>query len=176
MADSDYDRLPDGDEDPDGDRLVNRFESLLQWHPRNLDTDGDGILDGDENAGTVTATTVDSVTIALLRGGTLKANLTDFTDVVCAASAAAGAEEEELTEEELAAEGLEAEEDMAFEGDPQDGFGDEDFEETDDGFRRSSRQAALDGCAIDVGAIVYGADVDEWDGVLEFVTLDLLGA
>ncbi|MEJ7892096.1 MAG: hypothetical protein WKF94_05605 [Solirubrobacteraceae bacterium] len=170
MADSDRDGLSDPDEDPDADGVVNRSESLLSWHPRNADTDDDGVQDGDENAGVVSATTPETVTIALLRGGSLSAKLTEFTDVRCASSVAAeeNSDEQELTEAELEAAELESEtEDAAAE----DGFADEDFED-----EPRARVAALNGCSIDVGAVVSDAEVESFEGVLEYLSLDLLGS
>ena len=168
MADSDRDGLSDADEDQDADGVVNRFESLLSWHPRNADTDGDGVRDGDENAGAVSATTPETVTIALLRGGSLSANLTEFTDVRCASSVAAeeNSDEQELTAAELEAAELESEDAAA-----EDGFADEDFEN-----EPRARVAALNGCSIDVGAVVYDAEVESYEGALEYLSLDLLGS
>ncbi len=39
--------------DQDRDRLRNRAEFLAGTNPRNADSDGDGIPDGEENAGTI---------------------------------------------------------------------------------------------------------------------------
>src|ERR1700750_1363238 len=43
--------------DPDHDGLANRGEYKAGLDPRKADTDGDGIDDGDENAGTVASFT-----------------------------------------------------------------------------------------------------------------------
>ena len=57
-------------------RPVNAAEDLTQNHPREADTDGDGIRDGKENAGMIKASDGAIVTIALAVGGTLTAALT----------------------------------------------------------------------------------------------------
>ena len=48
-ADTDGDGTPDGQEDPDQDRLVNRTEQQLDLDPHAPDTDRDGIRDGAED-------------------------------------------------------------------------------------------------------------------------------
>ena len=48
-ADTDRDRVPDGQEDPDRDGLTNRQEYVAGMNPRSADTDHDGIRDGRED-------------------------------------------------------------------------------------------------------------------------------
>jgi len=49
VADTDGDGTPDGEEDPDHDRLSNLTEQRLGLDPRSTDTDRDGIRDGAED-------------------------------------------------------------------------------------------------------------------------------
>ena len=50
LADTDGNGIPDGQEDPDGDGLVNLWEQSLHLDPLRADSDGDGVLDGLEDA------------------------------------------------------------------------------------------------------------------------------
>jgi hypothetical protein len=69
--------------DQDGDGLKNRGEWRAKLDPRDDDSDGDGVDDGDENAGTVASFEDDTLTIDLAGGGTLAALVTDRTDIDC---------------------------------------------------------------------------------------------
>ncbi|MGK2850271.1 MAG: hypothetical protein ACSLFN_05090 [Candidatus Limnocylindrales bacterium] len=48
--DTDRDGTPDGSEDPDADRLINKQEATTGTRPRRADTDRDGLRDDRENA------------------------------------------------------------------------------------------------------------------------------
>ena len=62
---------PNRDRDHDG--LSNRLEKRFGMDPRKADSDGDGIVDGAENAGVVTSIAGDVVTIRRLAGDPLVA-------------------------------------------------------------------------------------------------------
>jgi hypothetical protein len=95
--DRNHDRIPDRWEkahhlslqvkqagrDQDHDGLKNRGEFRARLNPRDRDTDNDGVRDGDEDAGTVASFEGDVLTIALAKGGTLSAKVTDATEVEC---------------------------------------------------------------------------------------------
>jgi hypothetical protein len=48
VTDTNGDSLNDGEEDPDGDGLINSVELEQETSPTSADTDGDGLRDGEE--------------------------------------------------------------------------------------------------------------------------------
>jgi len=97
--DGNHDRIPDRWEkrhhlslsvnqagrDQDRDHLRNRAEFLADDNPRDRDSDGDGVLDGDENAGTIASfdATSGKLTITLFGGDTISGLITDRTRIKC---------------------------------------------------------------------------------------------
>lgn len=97
--DGNHDRIPDRWEkrhhlsldvnqagrDQDGDQLRNRAEFLADDNPRDRDSDDDGVIDGDENAGTVASfdATTGKLTITLFGGDTVSGLVTDRTRIKC---------------------------------------------------------------------------------------------
>jgi hypothetical protein len=95
--DRNHDRIPDRWEhahhlslhfnqarrDQDHDGLNNRGEFRAHMNPRKADTDGDGIPDGEENAGTIASFDNGVLTINLAGGGTLTGEVTDETEIEC---------------------------------------------------------------------------------------------
>ena len=97
--DGNHDRIPDRWEkrhhlsldvnqagrDQDGDRLRNRAEFLADDDPRDRDSDDDGVMDGDENAGTIASfdATSGKLTITLFGGDTISGLVTDRTRIKC---------------------------------------------------------------------------------------------
>ena len=95
----DRDRLPDRWEkrhhlstsvnqagrDQDRDHLRNRAEFLAGDNPRDRDSDDDGVVDGDENAGTITAfdAATGRLTISLFNGDSVSGLVTDRTRIKC---------------------------------------------------------------------------------------------
>ena len=71
--------------DQDSDALRNRGEYEAGMDPRDEDTDGDGIDDGDEGAGTITAWDPDTgeLTIAMFGGDEVTGTVTDDTEIEC---------------------------------------------------------------------------------------------
>jgi hypothetical protein len=92
-ADSDGDGLKDGDEidedtdprnpDTDGDGLKDGFEVQIGFDPTDPDTDGDDIPNGQENIGYIGSFNGLTMTLNLIRGGTISGTVTPATDIEC---------------------------------------------------------------------------------------------
>ncbi len=97
--DHNHDRIPDrwekrhhlslgvnqAQRDQDSDHLRNRAEFLAGDNPRDRDSDDDGVMDGNENAGTISSFDAASgkLTIALFGGETLSGLVTEETEIKC---------------------------------------------------------------------------------------------
>ena len=105
--DRNHDRIPDRWEkrhhlstavnqarrDQDSDHLRNRAEFLAGDNPRNADSDGDGIPDGEENAGKIASFDAASgkLTIDLFGGETITGLVNEGTEIECSNSGSASA-------------------------------------------------------------------------------------
>ena len=134
--------------DQDRDGLKNRAEYRAHTDPRDDDSDGDGIEDGDEQAGRVTAfaPATGMLTITLFGGGEITGKVTADTSIECdhgdyTVKALAARDDQESDDEE-------GEHNDGEHGDDEQG---DDDEETDDG------SCAPD--ALQEGAIVQEADL-----------------
>jgi hypothetical protein len=99
FQDRNHDRIPDRWEkrhhlsltvnqagrDQDGDQLRNRGEFLAGDNPRSADSDGDGIPDGEENAGKIQSFDPASgrLVIALFSEETVSGMVTEATEIEC---------------------------------------------------------------------------------------------
>jgi hypothetical protein len=97
--DRNHDRIPDRWEkrhhlslqvnqahrDQDGDQLANLGEFKAGDNPRNDDSDGDGVMDGEENAGTIASfdATTGKLVIDLFGAETATGTVTEQTEIKC---------------------------------------------------------------------------------------------
>lgn len=97
--DRNHDRIPDkwekrhhlslkvnqAHKNQDGDKLVNRAEFLAGDNPRNADSNGDGVEDGEDNAGTIASFDVETgkLTINLFGGETISGLVNEETEIKC---------------------------------------------------------------------------------------------
>ena len=72
--------------DQDRDKLKNRQEFKAGTNPRKSDTDGDGVPDGEENAGKIASFDGTTLTINLFNGGSVSGMVTDNTEIKCEAA------------------------------------------------------------------------------------------
>jgi hypothetical protein len=88
----------------DGDKLRNRAEFLAGDNPRNADSNGDGVMDGEDNAGTIASFDAETgkLTINLFGGETVSGIVNEETEIKCedhtgasASSEGSGSGEEE---------------------------------------------------------------------------------
>lgn len=97
--DGNHDRIPDRWErhhhlstavnqagrDQDHDQLRNRAEFLAGDNPRDRDSDDDGVMDGNENAGTITSfdAATGKLVIGLFNGDSVSGLVTESTRIKC---------------------------------------------------------------------------------------------
>jgi hypothetical protein len=69
----------------DGDKLRNRAEFLAGDNPRKADTNGDGVMDGEDNAGTIVSFDEETgkLTIDLFGGESISGFVTEETEIKC---------------------------------------------------------------------------------------------
>jgi len=72
--------------DQDRDGLKNRQEFKARTDPRDADTDGDGVPDGEENAGTIASFDGTTLTINLFNHSSISGMVTDQTEIECEAA------------------------------------------------------------------------------------------
>lgn len=116
--------------DQDGDKLRNRAEFLAGDNPRKADTNGDGVMDGEENAGTIASfdEATGKLTIDLFGDENISGFVTEETEIKCEDNSGASASSDGVESgDEEAGDG-----EGGSEGEPGDDNGGETEEEAGD--------------------------------------------
>lgn len=179
--------------DQDHDHLRNRAEFLAGFNPRNADSNGDGIPDNEENAGTITSFDAESgkLTIDLFGGETLTGLVTESTEIKCEGSGGAAASSSEEAGDDEGNDGEEADEgDQEEAGDGGGGAQEEESgddeggtEEGSEGEQGSAPQGGGSGEGASActtadlvpGAVVHSADLRAENGAATFGEVELSG-
>lgn len=182
QKDRNHDRIPDRWEkrhhlslrvnqahhDQDRDHLLNRAEFIAGDNPRSADTDGDGIPDGEENAGKIESfdTETGKLTIDLFGGETLSGMVTEETEIKCEhSSSSVSASDSSLGEDNS--------------GDEQGQDGQENEEEPgDDNGGDNSGPGSSSNCTtadLTPGAVVQQAELQIENGTATFEEVELAG-
>ncbi|MGN6814872.1 MAG: hypothetical protein ACTHK3_02150 [Solirubrobacterales bacterium] len=138
--DRNHDRIPDRWEkkhhlslkvnqarkDQDRDGLRNRAEFLAGDNPRKADTNGDGVMDGEENAGTIVSfdEATGKLTIDLFGDENISGFVTEETEIKCEGGGSASASSDGMSGDEQSGDG---------EGEPGDDNGGEEQAGDDNG-------------------------------------------
>lgn len=161
--------------DQDRDHLRNRAEFLAGTNPRNADSDGDGIPDGEEYAGKIASfdTETGRLTIGLFGGDTVSGLVTEETEIECdgpnqGASASDSPNDGEGSDDEQ--QGEEPGDDEGGQEESGDDEGDQ--EEPGDEEGQGSNCTTAD---LEVGAVVHEAELQVEDGSAVFEKVELAG-
>jgi hypothetical protein len=195
--DRNHDRIPDRWEkrhhlslhvkqtrrDQDRDHLRNRAEFMAGDNPRDRDSDDDGVMDGEENAGTIASFDSETgrLTINLFNGDSISGLVTDQTEIECEGdeatashedSSGPGSGDEEPAEEEPGDDhGEEADDDHGEENEHEDdnsGPGSDDSGENDD-----QQDHACSADHLVEGAVVEEAELKLENGQAIFEEVEL---
>lgn len=161
--------------DQDRDRLPNLAEFEAGTNPRNSDTDGNGIPDGEEHAGKIASfdTETGRLAIDLFGGDTVSGLVTEETEIECGspnqgASASDSPNDGEGSEDEQ--QGEDPGDDEGGQEEPGDDEGDQ--EEPGDEESQGSNCTTAD---LEVGAVVHEAELQIEEGSAVFEKVELAG-
>jgi hypothetical protein len=160
--------------DQDRDHLRNRAEFLAGTNPRNADSDGDGIPDGEENAGKIASfdTETGRLTIDLFGGDTVSGLVTEETEIECDGQNSGASASDSPNEGEGSDDGQQGEEPGDQEGQEESGDDDGDQEESGDDDGQGSNCTTAD---LEVGAVVHEAELQIENGSATFEEVELAG-
>jgi len=171
--------------DQDRDQLRNRAEFLAGTNPRNADSDGDGIPDGEENAGKIASFDSETgrLSIDLFGGDTVSGLVTEETEIECggqslAASASDSNDGEEGSDDEQQGEGSGDQENQEESGDDNGGQeepGDDDGGQEGSDGEGGGQEANCTTADLQVGATVHEAELQIENGSATFEKVELAG-
>jgi hypothetical protein len=173
--DRNHDRIPDRWEkrhhlslnvnqagrDQDGDHLANIGEFKAGDNPRDDDSDNDGVMDGNENAGTIASfdAATGKLAIDLFGGDTVTGLVTESTEIECRESGASSAST--------------SSEDGTEPGDDNGGHGEESGD--DNSGPGDGNSAPCAASALVAGAVVHEAELQVENGAASFEKVELAG-
>ncbi|MDX6590381.1 MAG: hypothetical protein QOI84_1655 [Solirubrobacterales bacterium] len=155
--------------DQDGDHLRNLAEFRAGDNPRKADSDGDGIPDGEENAGTIASfdSTTGMLVIDLFGTETVSGLVTEETEISCEdSSGSAGTSSDEQSGDDNGDQGQESGDDNGGEedvGDDNSGPGGDD----------NGEEGNCTTADLVPGAVVHEADLQVANGTATFDEVDL---
>jgi hypothetical protein len=162
--------------DQDRDRLRNRAEFLVGTNPRNADSDGDGIPDGEENAGKIASfdTETGRLTIDLFGGDSVSGLVTEETEIECGGQSTGASASDSPNDGEGGEDEQGDQEESSDDNEGQEEPGDDDGgqEESGDEGGQGSNCTAAD---LEVGAVVHEADLQIENGSATFEKVELAG-
>jgi hypothetical protein len=160
--------------DQDRDHLRNRAEFLAGTNPHNADSDGDGIPDGEENAGKIASfdTETGRLVINLFGGDTVSGLVTEETEIECDGQNSGGSASDSSDEGKGSDDGQQAEEP----GDQEDGQeepGDDNGDQEEPGDDDQGPNCTT--ADLEVGAVVHEAELEIEGGSATFEKVELAG-
>jgi hypothetical protein len=160
--------------DQDRDRLRNRAEFLAGTNPRKADSDGDGIPDGEENAGTIASFDAASgkLVINVFGGETVSGLVTEETEIECRGQKEGASASDSNDGEEGSDDDEQGEEPGDDDGQDEQGDDQGDQEESGDDDGQASNCTTAD---LEVGAVVHEAELEIEDGSATFEKVELIG-
>jgi hypothetical protein len=154
--------------DQDGDHLRNLAEFRAGDNPRNADSDGDGIPDGEENAGTIASfdSTTGMLVIDLFGTETVSGLVTEETEIKCEGSNEARTSSEEEPGDDNGDQG---------QGSGDDNGGEEDVgdDNSGPGGDDNSEEGNCTTADLVSGAVVHEADLQVANSTATFDEVDL---
>jgi hypothetical protein len=158
--------------DQDQDGLDNSGEFQAGDNPRSDDSDGDGVTDGEENAGTISAfdATTGKLTIALFGGESISGLVTPETELKCEGvdnSSSASVSRDQ------GSSGSGDESSSRGEEEPGDDHGGQGEEEPGDDHGGNEEEASCTTANLVAGAVVHEAELQASNGVATFEKVEL---
>jgi cobalamin biosynthesis protein CobT len=161
--------------DQDRDHLRNLAEFEAGTNPRNPDTNGNGIPDGEEHAGKIASfdTETGRLVIDLFGGDTVSGLVTEETEIECGGQKGASASSSDSGDEAAGSEDEQQGEEPGDDGGQEESGDDEgDQEEAGDDEGQGSNCSTAD---LEVGAVVHEAELQIEEGSAVFEKVELAG-
>jgi hypothetical protein len=192
--DRNHDRIPDkwekrhklslrvnqAQRNQDGDRLRNRAEFLAGDSPRDADSNDDGVMDGEDNAGTIASFDAGSgtLTINLFGGKTVSGIVSEETEIKCedGSGASASSDGSEAGDDHGGEGEVEPGDDHGGEAEPgEDSGGDNSGPGSDNSGDQPGEAGNCTSADLVVGAVVQEAELKVESGQATFEKVELSG-